>query len=86
MGAGSAADSLLRVIAVARDSNDIVITYDATAARTYRLERKLTLTDATWHLISGVADQTSGASGPAQITDPGAMSLGQAFYRVRLLP
>ena len=37
-------------------------------------------------LFPGVADQTSGASGPAQITDPGAMSLGQAFYRVRLLP
>ncbi len=61
-------DPPLRVIGITRSSNDIVITYDATAARSYRLERKLALT------------------GPTPITDPGAVSLGKAFYRVRLLP
>ena len=52
---------------------------------TYRLKRKLNITDSTWQSIAGVTDLSPGASGPAHITDPGAVSLGKAFYRVRLL-
>jgi hypothetical protein len=63
-----------------------VVTFMATQGATYRLERKLAATDATWQSISGVADFVANATGPAQITDPGVITQGKAFYRVRLLP
>lgn len=79
-------DPLLRIISIARSgSSDMVITYDATGGKTYRLERKAALTDANWLAITGVNDQTPLANGPATFTDPGAVGLGKAFYRVTLL-
>jgi uncharacterized repeat protein (TIGR03803 family) len=78
--------SFLRVTAITRSGADIVVTYDATAGRTYRLERKLAVTDPAWQSISGVADVTAGSTGSAQFTDSGGANLGKAFYRVRLLP
>jgi T5SS/PEP-CTERM-associated repeat protein/autotransporter-associated beta strand protein len=79
-------DPLLRVLKIARSGNDMVITFDATAGKTYRLERKLALTDAAWQSISGVADVAASTVGPKDITDPGAITKGKAFYRVRLMP
>lgn len=76
----------LHVIRIARNGSDIVITFDAAQGATYRLERKLLLTDATWHSINGVADFTAGTSGAAAFTDPAAINLGRAFYHVELLP
>jgi len=35
----------LRIIDIMRDGNDVRIVYEATASNTYRLERKLALTD-----------------------------------------
>ena len=70
--------------AIARDGSDIVVTFQAALGSTYRLERKLSLTDSTWQTISGVSDLTADSNGPAQITDPGAVNLGKAFYRVTL--
>jgi subtilisin family serine protease len=78
--------ALLRVASITRNGADIVVGFVGVAGRTYRLERKLGMTDATWQSISGVADFTATITGPAQITDPGAISLGKAFYQVRLLP
>jgi T5SS/PEP-CTERM-associated repeat protein/autotransporter-associated beta strand protein len=79
-------DPLLRIISIARNGSDILITYDATGGKTYRLERKAALSDANWLAITGVNDQTPLANGPATFTDPGALALGKAFYRVSLLP
>ncbi len=79
-------DPLLRIISIARNGNDILVTYDATGGKTYRLERKAALTDPMWLPITGVNDQTPLANGPATFTDPGAVSLGKAFYRVSVLP
>jgi uncharacterized delta-60 repeat protein len=76
----------LRVTAVTRSGNDIVIKFDANAGKTYRLERKLALSDANWQSIPGVGDLTPAKYGPAQFIDPGAITLGKAFYHVRLLP
>ena len=76
-------DPLLRVLDVAGSGSDIVITYDATAGKTYRLERKLSLTDPSWETI---VDQIAAVTGPTQIMDPGVLALDQAFYQVRLLP
>jgi serine protease AprX len=78
--------ALLRVTSITRNGADIVVGFVGAAGRTYRLERKLGMTDATWQSISGVADFPAITTGPAQITDPGAISLGKAFYQVRLLP
>ena len=78
-------DPLLRVIDIARSGNAIVITFDATGGNTYRLERKLALTDATWLSIPNAADRMATENGPAPLTDP-APPATQAFYRVRLLP
>ncbi len=79
-------DPLLRPIAITRSSNDMVIAFYATAGKTYRLERKLNITDKSWQRITGVADSTAGNTGVAQITDPGGASQTKAFYHVRLLP
>lgn len=76
----------LRITGIARSGGDIVITFAAVTARTYRLERKLSLIDGNWQSIPGLSDLTPGANDPFQFTDPGAISLGRAFYRVRLLP
>ncbi|HEX8078511.1 MAG TPA: delta-60 repeat domain-containing protein, partial [Chthoniobacterales bacterium] len=76
----------LRIIAITRSGADIAITYDATAGNSYRLERKVALADPTWDLIVGVPDQAPVISGPATFTDSGAITLGTAFYRVRLIP
>ncbi len=75
----------LRLISITRNASDIIITFQAGQGVTYRLERKLNITDAQWQSISGVNDLTPSSNGPAPITDPGAVSLGKSFYRVRLL-
>jgi hypothetical protein len=75
------------ISAISRSGNDILITFDAVAGNRYRLERKSDISDpnATWQSIVGLADVMA-TSSSAQVTDPNALSLGKAFYRVRLLP
>lgn len=75
----------IRLISITRNGSDIVVTFQGIQGAAYRLERKLNITDSTWQSISGVNDLTPSSNGPAPITDPGAVSLGEAFYRVRLL-
>ncbi len=76
----------LHIISITPNGSNIAVTFQATQRGTYRLERKLSLTDASWQSISAVTDLTAASTGPAQITDTtGPMSLGKAFYRVRLL-
>lgn len=70
------------VTSITRNGSDIVVTFLATQGAIYRLERKLNLTDTTWQRISGVNDLTAPENGSASLTDPGAASLGKAFYRV----
>ena len=77
---------LLRVSAMNFSGNDIVVTFNAIATKSYRLERKLALSETSWQSIPNVSDFTATSDGPAQITDIGARALGAAFYRVRLLP
>jgi T5SS/PEP-CTERM-associated repeat protein/autotransporter-associated beta strand protein len=79
-------DPWFHIISIARSGTDVAITYNATGGKTYRLERKLAITDATWQSIAGVSDSAPTVNGPSTFTDPGAIGLGKAFYRVRLLP
>jgi len=74
------------ISAISSNHHDVVITFDAISANTYRLERETNLTGANWQSISGLGDFTAGSTSSAQFTDLNAISLGEAFYRVRLLP
>jgi hypothetical protein len=58
--------------------------HKATQGATYRLERTQSLSAPNWQKVS---DLTPITTGQTQITDTsGPVSLGTAFYRVRLLP
>ena len=75
--------ALLRPLSITRSGNNIVVSFFAVAGKTYRLERKIDNVDATWQTVSNL---TPASTGLTQITDPNAVSLGKALYRVRLLP
>ena len=77
---------VVRALSFIRTGADVTLTFEAVAGKTYRLERKLNLTDASWQSIAGVSDFAATSSGAAQITHPGGANQPQAFYRVRLLP
>jgi DNA-binding beta-propeller fold protein YncE len=81
-----AAEVLADIVSIARSGNNIVVNFTAVSGRSYRLERKHNLTDPTWESIAGVPDFHAVSNGTAPITDPNAISQGQEFYRVRLLP
>ena len=66
--------------------NAIAVRFEGAAGKTFRLERKLALTDLEWEFIPGVAGVTPAASGPTEIIDPNGGVAAAAFYRVRLLP
>ena len=78
--------ALLRPLSITRSGNNIVVSFFAVAGKTYRLERKIDNVNATWQSIPGVSDLAAAVTGVTQITDPAAVSLGKALYRVRLLP
>jgi CSLREA domain-containing protein len=77
---------LLRIISIVRNGSDVLITFNAVAGKTYRLEQKTLITDADWLSIPGVPDLTSAATGNSQFTNAGALAVPNSFYRVRLLP
>ncbi|HKQ37240.1 MAG TPA: thrombospondin type 3 repeat-containing protein [Verrucomicrobiae bacterium] len=78
--------SNLRITAIAKNGSNLDITLGlAVVGKSYRLERKLNLTDANWQSIAGVSILVPITSGPAQFPDPNAISLGKAFYRPCIL-
>ncbi len=70
---------------ITRSGSDVTISFDAASGSSYRLERKLNLSDAMWNAITGLNDLNASSNGVASITDPGAIGLGQAFYRVAVV-
>ena len=78
--------ALAGITAVARSNAGFTVSFNATGGKTYRLERKLNMTDTQWQSINGVPDFTAGSTGVAPINDPNATGLTKAFYRVRQLP
>jgi len=77
--------ALLRITGIGENGSNIAVSFSAVAGGTYRLERKINLTDAAWQNIPGVADFTASTSGTAQIIDPGEGSQPGAFYHVLLI-
>jgi CSLREA domain-containing protein len=77
----------LRITNLARNGNNLDVTFTVVKTESYRLERKLALPDQNWQTISGVPDVTATATGSGHITDTSSpFSMGKAFYRIRLLP
>ena len=66
---------------IKRSGSDLTVSFEALQRSTYRLERKLELTDPSWQSIAGVNDLLAASNGPAQLTDSNAITLGQAFYQ-----
>lgn len=69
---------------IKRSGSDITVSFDALQQSTYRLERKLNLTDPSWQSIAGVNNLFAASNGPGQLTDSNAIALGKAFYQVNL--
>ena len=80
------AEVLAGITAAARSGSDFVVSFQTLAQRSYRLERATSLTLPDWQSIPGLADIFASTAGVKQVTDPGALGQGKAFYRVRLLP
>lgn len=72
---------LVRSTGIERDASDITVSFDAFQESSYRLERKLNLTDPSWQSVNNI---TATSNGPAQIVDTNAANLSKAFYRVNL--
>lgn len=70
------------IIGIARHGADMAITFEAEQGVTYRLERRLSLTNGAWQSVPSVNEPLAASNGPAGITDAGAVNLGGAFYRV----
>ncbi|MEP6604118.1 MAG: S8 family serine peptidase [Spartobacteria bacterium] len=78
--------ALLRVTAITRSRSAITVEFYAVAGRSYRLERKIDISDAAWQSIPNLADFSAAITGPASIIDPNGGDQPHAFYHVRLLP
>lgn len=79
-------NSTLRIIQVAKNGNDVGVTFSlAVAGKSYRLERKDSMTDSLWSSINGVADYIPALTGVGAFTDPNSAGVGRRFYRVRVL-
>lgn len=76
------AGSALRVLEIATSGADVIVTFTSVATKSYRLERKTDLLDASWTPVTDVI----AAGATTQATDAGGASLPQRHYRVRLLP
>lgn len=82
--------SFLRLVSIARTGPSLVnisVSCEVVQSQAYRLGRKLNIPDANWQsLAPTVPDLVATGNDTESITDPSAINLGKAFYRVRLLP
>jgi len=76
---------VLRKVGAQRSANDIIVTFDAIAGKTYHLESTATLSPPNWQSVPGVADITAATTGQSQFTQPNGATAGRVYYRVRML-
>ncbi|HWD21335.1 MAG TPA: hypothetical protein VHB20_18860 [Verrucomicrobiae bacterium] len=76
---------VLRKIGVAINGPDVIVTFDAVAGKTYRLQQTSDLAHPNWQDVAGVGDVSPATTGPAQFTIPNGFTAANAYYRVRLL-
>ncbi|MEO7097990.1 MAG: autotransporter-associated beta strand repeat-containing protein [Luteolibacter sp.] len=73
------AGSMLRVDAIAISGTDVVASFPSVAGKTYRLERSDTLASDSWVTVQ---TNIAGTGGVVQLTDTGAATQTQRFYRI----
>jgi hypothetical protein len=74
------------VNSISGSENGMVIGIDGWVGDTYRIERKLLLTDSNWQAIPNANDVTPSTNGPVALNDPAGPNEAEAFYRVVLVP
>ena len=80
------ADTLLRITATQRISNDVAISYTSVVGKNYRVEYKNDLASAAaWTPLSGYSN-VPGTGSVLQAFDIGGASVPKRFYRVASLP
>jgi hypothetical protein len=81
--------STFRVISAQKSGSNVIVTFSCVAGKIYRVEKKDDMTLPAWTLL---ADQLVGPplgisiTNFITITDPGAATLPQRFYRADVLP
>ncbi|MEO7099565.1 MAG: LamG-like jellyroll fold domain-containing protein [Luteolibacter sp.] len=75
--------SVLHASSFVISGNDVILSFDSVAGKTYRLERSDTLESGSW---TTVQDQISGTGGILPITDAGAAAHSTRFYRIVVVP
>jgi hypothetical protein len=70
-------------VSLSRSGNNLLIAFPTVTNQKYRVERSSNLASGTWSIV---ADNIVGTGSTVQITDSGAGSSAQAFYRVDTLP
>ncbi len=75
--------SALRITAISQNGSNFVVNHSAVAGKRYEFQSTGNLLTGNW---TGIATNTAINTGVSQFTDPGAASLTNRFYRVRLLP
>jgi subtilisin family serine protease len=76
-------NSLFKITGISATDVDVTISFDTVSGKTYRVEYKDSLEDATWLALGS---DVPGTGSGVQVTDPGAVTAhARRFYRVRLL-
>jgi len=75
--------SALRITSIAASGADVVISFTTSSNKLYDVQYNVDSTMPNW---SAVVTNVAGTGGIVQATDPGAASLTNRFYRVRLAP
>ncbi len=82
IGALEYSGGLVGKCSIARSGSDIVVSTEVIGGHSYRLRRRLALAGSSWQDIPGVQDLVATGNDIESIIDPGAVSLGKAFYRL----
>lgn len=77
------ASSFFRITTVGPSGNDLALSFASVSGKTYRVEFKDDLPNASWNLFE---DQVFATGGNTPMLDPGALSLSRRFYRVTIEP
>ncbi len=72
--------SALRITAIREVGSNVELDFDSISGKMYGVERKNSLSDATWAVLETF---TSDVTGPHNLVDPGAGTGNSKFYRIK---
>ncbi len=79
----TSAASVFRITAIQASGSDYLVSFTSVRDNTYEVESCDNLSSNVWTLVT---NNLAGNNGIIQVTDPGAVSVPQRFYRARLTP